>query len=59
MDKEFYTIEEVMAILQLSRQTVYRYVRSGKLPAYKIGKWYRVKVSDFDSFIKESKVSFK
>jgi excisionase family DNA binding protein len=36
------TVEEVAAALHLSDQTVWRYVRDGKLPASKIGRRYLI-----------------
>jgi excisionase family DNA binding protein len=36
------TVEEVAIALHLSDQTVWRYVRTGKLPANKIGRRYLI-----------------
>jgi excisionase family DNA binding protein len=36
------TVEEVAVALHLSDQTVWRYVRGGKLPATKIGRRYLI-----------------
>ena len=55
IEKEFFTISEIMKILQLSRMTIYRYINNGKLQAYKFWKDYRVKNEDFEKFIKEHK----
>lgn len=53
MDKEFYTPEEVAEILQLHQQTILLYIKSGKLPAMRLNKGYRVKKTDLDFFIQE------
>ena len=37
------TVEEVAIALHLSDQTVWRYVRTGKLPANKIGRRYLIR----------------
>ena len=37
-----YTIDEVADLLQVTRRTVYNYIKSGKLKARKIGKYWRV-----------------
>ena len=47
---ELYTPEEVAKLLRVSRRTVYRYIKSGKLKAKKIGQW-RIKKGDLNKFI--------
>lgn len=39
---EIMTSEQVAAYLQVNRETVYRYIRQGKLLASKLGRAYRV-----------------
>jgi len=51
LDEQYYTIEEVAKILKVVYLTVYRWIQSGKLVAYKAGKQYRIKKSDIDRFI--------
>ena len=53
--KEFYTIREVMKLLQLSRITLYRYIYSWKLITYKFWKEHRIKKEDLDNFLKDHK----
>jgi len=50
-DEQYYTIEEVAKILKVAYLTVYRWIQSGKLVAFKAGKQYRVKKADLDRFI--------
>lgn len=52
---QYYTIEEVAKMLKVVYLTVYRWIQSGKLTAYKAGKQYRVKQIDLDKFIKRKK----
>ncbi len=49
--EKYYTIEEVAKMLKVVYLTVYRWIQSGKLVAFKAGKQYRVKKEDLDSFI--------
>ena len=51
LDEQYYTIGEVAKILKVVYLTVYRWIQSGKLVAYKAGKQYRIKKSDIDRFI--------
>lgn len=50
--KEFYKAEELADILQVNIMTIYRYIKSGKLQAYKIGKEFRIDKKTFDEFLK-------
>lgn len=56
-EKEFYKAEELAEKLQVNIMTIYRYIKAGKLNAYKIGKEYRIGKNEFETFLK--KVSTK
>lgn len=56
MEKEFYRAEELAEKLDVNVMTIYRYIKSGKLKAYKFGKEYRITSVEFDSFLKDSEV---
>lgn len=49
--KHFYTVNEVADSLKLSKLTVWRYINSGKLTAYKVGRDWRIEKKDFDDFL--------
>ncbi len=53
-EKEFYKAEELAKRLDMNIMTIYRYIKSGKLRAYKFGKEFRIKKRDYANFIKES-----
>lgn len=40
---EFLTVNEAAEILRVSRDTVFSLIRSGKLPAFKVGKQFRIR----------------
>lgn len=48
MEYEFLTPREVMQALCIGRNTFYRLVNSGDLPAFRIGKLWRVRRSDLE-----------
>lgn len=52
---KFYTIEEIAQLLKVSYLTVFRWVKAGKLSAYKVGKQYRIDVQDLNNFLEKSK----
>lgn len=47
------TIREVADYLRLSKVTVYKMTRQGKIPALKIGKQWRYNKSEIDSWVKQ------
>jgi len=51
----YYTIQEIADKLKVVYLTVYRWIQSDKLIAYKAGKQYRVKGEDLNKFL----VSYK
>ncbi len=52
---KFYTIEEIAELLKVSYLTVFRWVKAGKLTAYKVGKQYRIELNDLNNFLNNSK----
>lgn len=54
--QEFYTAKEISDKLKLNVMTIYRYIKSGKLKAYKIGKEFRIEKQEFDDFLNNVKI---
>lgn len=52
--EEFYLTEELADKLRVNVMTIYRYIKAGKLKAYKFGKEFRVEKSEFEAFLKKS-----
>lgn len=50
-DERYYSIEEVAKMLKVVYLTVYRWIQTNKLTAYKAGKQYRIKESDLTAFM--------
>ncbi len=55
MNEEYKSLEEVAEMLGVTYQLIYRLVRSGELPAVRLGKLYRVASSDLDAYLERSK----
>lgn len=55
MDIKYYTPQEVADMLRLRVQTIYEYVRMGKLSATKFGNRYRISETDIVQFIEYQK----
>ena len=55
MSETYFSLEHISQVLQVSYLTVYRWVRSGALPASKVGRQYRVSQSNFAAFMDQDK----
>ena len=53
-DKDFYTAQELADKLRVNVMTIYRYIKAGKLNAYKIGKEFRIGENEFKGFLNRS-----
>ena len=51
--KELLTVQEVMLQLKVSNETVYRWIKAGKLRATRLGGLWRVSRGDVDKFIQQ------
>lgn len=49
------TVLEVMEILKVSRETLYKWLRKGDLPSCRVGRAYRVSSKDLTAFIHRTK----
>ncbi len=56
-DKTFYKAEDLAELLDVNIMTIYRYIKAGRLKAYKIGREFRIDKTEFNAFLK--KVSTK
>jgi len=46
------SIPEVASYLGISKETIYRKLKSKTIPAYKVGKQWRFKISEIDSWVR-------
>lgn len=49
----FLTPQEVSALLRVSVYTVRRWIKEGDLPAYKIGRGWRIRETDIDHWLNQ------
>lgn len=54
-DIEYMSLEDVADMLGVTYQLIYRLVRTGELPAIRVGKLYRVSRADLDRYLEQSK----
>jgi excisionase family DNA binding protein len=50
-EHEFLTTEEAAAYLRVSQHTVWRWCKQGRLPAFQIGREWRIRKSGLDELI--------
>ena len=50
------TVTEVASAMRVSNMTVYRLIKSGELPAVRVGKNYRLRETDLERFLEERSV---
>ncbi len=50
-DHEFLTAEEAAAYLRVSQHTIWRWCKQGRLPAFRIGREWRILRSGLDELI--------
>lgn len=53
---EWITVAEIAADLQLSKQTVYRWIKSGEIPGYHFNDTYRVKRDEYQAWRGRQKI---
>jgi excisionase family DNA binding protein len=53
--KEFYTAKNLADKLGVNIMTIYRYIKAGKIKAYKIGKEFRIDKVEFANFLDKVK----
>ena len=54
-DDGFLTTEEVLEYLQVNLRTVYRLIKSGKLPAVRVGRQWRFRRQDIDAWLESQR----
>lgn len=51
MDASLLTVAEVADLFRVSSMTVYRLIRTGELPAVRVGRSYRVREGDLQAYL--------
>jgi excisionase family DNA binding protein len=55
VEERYFTVEEVAERLKVSHMTVYRWIKAGRLGAYKMGGEFRITERDVERFLKASR----
>src|ERR1044072_3612326 len=57
IDETVLTTEEVLEYLQVNLRTVYRLIKAGKIPAVRVGRQWRFRKRDIDSWLESQRPS--
>ena len=52
-------LEQVADHLTVSKDTIRNWIKEGLLPAYKVGKMYRFKLSEVDQWVREGRLDLE
>lgn len=52
-------LEELAAHLSVSKDSVRNWIRDGRLPAYKVGKLYKFKLSEVDQWVRDGRLALE
>ncbi len=55
--RSFLTPQEVSDLLRVSVYTVRRWIKQGILPAYKVGRGWRIQESDLDAWLGDNRLN--
>jgi excisionase family DNA binding protein len=50
--ERWFSVEEIAKHLGVSKETIYRWVEKEKIPASKVGRQWKFKVSEVDEWVK-------
>lgn len=55
--EKWLTVEQIAAHLQVSKETVYRWLDKSRIPAHKVGKQWRFLASEVDEWVLRGEAS--
>lgn len=54
---QFLTVQEVAELMRVSTMTVYRLIKAGDLPAARVGRSYRLRQAQVESYLERGTAS--
>ena len=57
MNERYMTVDEVADYIQVRRETLYRRLRSGKLPGHKVGRAWRFTKQEIDEWVRSGEAA--
>jgi len=56
MNDRYLSVAEICTYLGIKRDTVYKWISEKKLPAHRIGKLWKFKISEVDAWVKKDDI---
>ena len=57
LEERLVSLEEIAKYLGVSKDTIYLWISNKELPAYKIGRLWKFKISEIDEWVKSGKAA--
>ena len=57
INDKWVNIEDIAEYLSITEDTARTWVREGKLPAYRVGKRYKFKLSEIDEWVRSGRIN--
>jgi len=57
LEARFMTVGDIARDLGVAEDTVRSWIRERKLPAYRVGKEYRIKIVDYERFLEQRRTT--
>lgn len=54
-EKDYYTVKEVAELLQVTDDSVWNWLKAGKIPGYRFGGRWRINKAEFETWRKEQR----
>jgi excisionase family DNA binding protein len=55
MNDRWLSLAEIATYLGVSKDSVYRWVEKGKMPAHKVGRQWKFKITEVDAWVRSGK----
>ena len=52
-NRDYYTTAEAGRIIDVDASTIFRWADKGKIKAYRVGTWWRIRKVDFHKYLKK------
>lgn len=59
MTEAWVSLEEIAEHLKVSTDTIHRWIRAGKIPVHRVGRFWRFQVSEIDEWVRAGKAAGK
>ena len=58
MDERWLTVDHICKYLNVSNETVYKWIERRKLPAHKMGRLWKFKATEVDEWVRGGKAAY-